>query len=48
MNKGGKVIVNEEYVVAWEFDEQGIQVTLIKNEVTIGWLYDEKIEDTSA
>lgn len=48
MNKGGKVIVNEEYVVAWEFDKQGIQVTLIKNEVTIGWLYDEKIEDTSA
>jgi hypothetical protein len=45
MNKSGKVIVNEEYTVSWEFNEKGIQVTLIKNEVTIGWLYDEIIED---
>jgi hypothetical protein len=45
MNKGGKVIVNKDYVVAWEFDKQEIQVTLIKNETTIGWLHDEIIEE---
>lgn len=48
MNKGGKVIVNEQYTVSWEFNEKGIEVILIKNETPIGWTFDEIIEDTSA
>lgn len=45
MNKSGKVIVNEEYTVSWEFNEKGIEVVLLKHGTTIDWIFDEIIED---